>query len=124
MTRSRLTVSRALVEPTHMRVAGGEEAVSPRLARVVVYRKAQHWQCLIEAPTAEMRNADIRRQTSNPRSGIEAPRGFEVLDRNVGLTRPDPERAADAPSACRTRIQRKCTINERHHGSDVFAEIG
>jgi hypothetical protein len=62
-----------LVEPTHMRVAGGEEAISPGLARVVVYRQAQQWQCLIETPTAEMGDADARRQTSNPRSGIEAP---------------------------------------------------
>ena len=58
-----------LVEPTHMRVARGEETISPRLARVVVYRQAQHRQRLIETPTAEMRNADIRRQNPQPALG-------------------------------------------------------
>ena len=47
-----------------------------------------------------------------------------MLDRNVGLTRPDPERATDAPSARKTRIQRECTIDERRHAPDVFAQIG
>jgi hypothetical protein len=90
----------------------------------VLDREEQLRQGLLEAPTAEMRNAHVERQAANPGPRIEARRGFEMLDCDLGLTRPHPEGAADAPGAREIRVQRQCTIDERCHSPDVFAEIG
>ena len=45
-------------------------------------------------------------------------------DRDVGLARLHPQDAADVPAAREIRIQRKGTIDQRHHRIDVLAETG
>src|ERR1700730_13312460 len=47
-----------------------------------------------------------------------------MRDRGVGKARPKPEYSADVPAARKIRIQRQRTINQRHHATDVLAEIG
>src|SRR5271156_5616858 len=45
-------------------------------------------------------------------------------NRYVGLARPIPEEATDVPATCEIRVQYEGTINQRHHGADILAEIG
>ena len=47
-----------------------------------------------------------------------------MLDSDVGLARIHSEGATDVPAARGTRVERQCTIDQRHHGADVLAEIG
>jgi hypothetical protein len=47
-----------------------------------------------------------------------------MLDRNIGLTRPDPEHAAGVPSAREARVERQRSVDQCYHCVDVLAEIG
>ena len=40
------------------------------------------------------------------------------------MARKKPEKAADEPTACKIRVQRKGTVDQRNHCIDVLAEIG
>ena len=44
-----------VIEPSHMRVAGGEKAIRVREVRIVLDREEQLRHCLVEAPAEEMR---------------------------------------------------------------------
>src|SRR6516165_6402421 len=57
-------------------------------------------------------------------SRAEAQRGLEMFDRDVGLARPTSEGATDVPAAGVVRVEREGSIDQRHHGTDVLAEIG
>src|SRR6516164_3530327 len=46
-----------------------------------------------------------------------------MLDREVGLTGPDPEHAAPIPAASEARVERQRTIDQPDHGADILAEI-
>ena len=53
----------------------------------------------------------------------ETQRGLDVLDREIWLPGPQPEQAADVPTAREARVERQGTIDQRHRGTDVLAEI-
>ena len=88
-----------VVEPTHMGVAGGETAMRQREARILLDREEQLRYSLTEAPAGEMRGAYYKDRRADADAGTEAQRGFGMLDRDVGLARPQPECAADKPAA-------------------------
>ena len=46
-----------------------------------------------------------------------------MLDREIGLTGPDPENAAHKPAAGEARVERQRTVDQPDHGADVLAEI-
>jgi hypothetical protein len=46
-----------------------------------------------------------------------------MLDREIGLTGPEPEKAAHKPAAGEARVERECAVGQPHHGTDVLAEI-
>jgi hypothetical protein len=46
-----------------------------------------------------------------------------MLDREVGLTGPDPENAAPIPAASEARVERQRTVDQPDHGADILAEI-
>jgi hypothetical protein len=46
-----------------------------------------------------------------------------MLDREIGLTGPDPEKAAQIPAACEAQVERERTVHQPDHGTDVLAEI-
>ena len=77
-----------VVEPAHMRVAGGEIAIRLRVAWILLDREEQLRHCLIEAPAEEMRGAYYEERRADAGAGTEAQRGFDMLDRDVGLARP------------------------------------
>src|SRR5271169_3057197 len=92
-----------VVEPTHMGVAGGERAIRAWEAGILLDREEQLRHGLLEAPTAEMRRAYCLERIADMGAGTEPQRGFEMLDRDVGLARPHLEHAADVPAAREVR---------------------
>src|SRR6516165_10616 len=46
-----------------------------------------------------------------------------MLDRQIGLTCPQPEPTANVPAQFEARVQGQRTVDQRHHRVDVFAEI-
>src|SRR6516164_5587484 len=47
-----------------------------------------------------------------------------MFEREIGLTGPDPEKAAQIPAAGEARVDHKRTVDQPDHGTDVLAEIG
>ena len=76
------------VEPTHMRVAGGEIAIRHRVARVFLDRELQLRHRLVEAPGVEMRGADNKERRADAGARTEAQRGFDMLDRKCRVCPP------------------------------------
>ena len=71
-----------------------------------------------------MRGAYCKERHADAGAGTEAQRGIEMLDRDVGLARPNPEHAADVPAARKIRVEHERAVHQRYHGADIFAEIG
>jgi hypothetical protein len=71
-----------------------------------------------------MRSADHKQRHTSAAPGVEARRGFNVLDRDIGLARPDPEQAAGVPPAREARVVRQRLVDQCNHRVYVFAEIG
>ena len=46
-----------------------------------------------------------------------------MLDREIVLTGPDPENAAQIPAAGEARVERQRTVDQPDHGADILAEI-
>jgi len=46
-----------------------------------------------------------------------------MLDRCIVLTSIRPEKTADVPAACETRVQRERPIDQSEHHSDILPEI-
>ena len=77
-----------VVEPAHMRVAGGENTVRVGVARIILNREEQLRHGLIEAPAEKMGGAYPDEHRADAGARTEAQRCFAMLDRDVGLTRP------------------------------------
>src|SRR5215831_2025734 len=107
-----------------MGIAGGENAMRVREARILLDCEEQLRHGLIEAPAQEMGLAYYIERRADAGAGTEAQRGLDMLDRNVGLARPSPEDAADKPASSVVRVERQGAVNQCHHGADVLAEIG
>ena len=77
-----------IVEPAHLRVAGGKSAIRLRVGQILLDREKQLRNGLIEAPTEEMCGAYPDEHWADAGARAEAQRCFAMLDRDVGLTRP------------------------------------
>jgi hypothetical protein len=80
-----------IVEPAHLGVAGGEEAILVCEARILLDREEELRHRLIEAPAEEMRIAYYRERVADSGTRAEAQRSLGTLDRDVGLACPIPE---------------------------------
>src|SRR6516165_1126801 len=67
--------------------------------------------------------AYCRERRANAGAGTEAQRGFKMLDRDVGLVRPNPENAADVPATREARVEREGAVNQPYQGADVLGEM-
>ena len=76
-----------VIKPSHMRVAGGENAIRPWIALILLNREDQVWQCLLEAPSEEMGDAYYSGLRADAGARTEPSRSFEMLDSDVGLAR-------------------------------------
>src|SRR5689334_11484943 len=109
-----------IVEPTHMRVAGGEKAVWLRAAWILLDREEQLRHGLIEASAVQMCRAYCGHRRTDPGTGTETQRGFDMGNRDVGLARPTPEETTDVPATREIRVECQGTVNQRDHGADVL----
>ena len=71
-----------------------------------------------------MRGAYCRERSADADAGAEPQRGFGVLDREVGLARPEPAHRALGPAAREARVERYGMIDQSRHGTDVLAKLG
>src|SRR5262245_51514445 len=46
-----------------------------------------------------------------------------MLDREIGLAGPDPEKATHIPAAGEGRVERQCSVDQPDHRLDILAEI-
>ena len=74
-----------------MGVARGEIAVCKGMARVFLDRAEQFRHRLVEPPVDEICRANPHERRAHARARAEAQRGLDMLDRNIGLTGPNPE---------------------------------
>src|SRR5215469_9236437 len=54
---------------------------------------------------------------------VEAHRGFEMADPDIGLSCPQSEPATPLPSEGETRVEFEGTVDQRDCGGEVFAEV-
>src|SRR5215469_6464616 len=101
-------------EPTHVRVTRGENAIRLRERWIFLDREAQFRHGLVEAPAAETSEAHHEEGGADTRARTEPQRDFAMLDRDVGLTRLQPEHTADVPSTRVIRVELQGTIDYRH----------
>jgi hypothetical protein len=87
-----------IIEPAHMRIAGGENAIWVWSARIVLDREKQFRHCLIKSPSYEMCITHYTEQRADPGAWAQAEGHFLMLDCNVGLARPNSNVAADVPA--------------------------
>src|SRR5277367_5826452 len=95
--------------------AGGESAIRLGVAWIILDCEEQLRHCLIETPADKMCDAYCSERRAAPGAGAEAQRGIDMLDRGVGLARPQPEEATDVPAARVVRVQRQGTVNQCRH---------
>ena len=46
-----------------------------------------------------------------------------MLDRDIELARPNPKSGTDVPAARKARVERKRAIYQRHHRTEILADI-
>jgi hypothetical protein len=112
-----------VVEPAHMRVAGGEIAIRHRVARMFLDREEQLWHRLIEAPSVERRGAYNKERRADAGAGLRrsapstcsiAMSGWPAYSLRVPLM----------PPAREARVERQCAVEQCNHRADIFAQIG
>ena len=113
-----------LVEQSHMGVASRKTAVGVRESRRGLDRNPQPWDCLCETPTEEQSGTDQVRLPCRPCARAEAQGHLSMLDREIRLAGPQPEKTADVPAARVARIEGESAIDQRDHRIEVFAENG
>ena len=112
-----------VVEQSHVGIAGGEGAIWRRVVRVFLNCKEQLRHCFLEAQANEMRGAQQTEGHANAGTRTETKRGLHVLYCQIRLPGPEPESAADVPAAREAGVERQSTVDQRHHGTEILAEI-
>jgi len=107
-----------------MRVTGGENVIGYRKARIVLDREEQFWHSLVEALTEEVCAAQYKKRRADPGARTEPQRHIDMIDRDIRLTRPKPEKTADTPAASLVWVECQCAIDQPYRGADVVAERG
>src|SRR5690242_21806626 len=96
-----------------MRIAGGKGVICRWMARIFLNFVEQKRHSFFKAPAEEMRNTYHLDGSTNARTRTQAQRGFEMLDRDVGLPGPYPDRTTDVPAACVARVERQRAVDQR-----------
>src|SRR6266404_5727694 len=107
-----------------MSIASSKITVRVRESRHRLDCNPQPWDRLLEISAEELSGTDQERLLSHPRARAEAQGHFSMLDREIRLAGPQPEKTADVPAAREARIEGEGAINQRDHGINVFAENG
>src|SRR5271156_4332280 len=87
------------VQPTHMRVTGGENAIRDRKARIVLNREEEFRHSLVEPTAEEVCAAQYEQRRASSGARTEPQRHIGMIDRNIRRARPESEKATDSPAA-------------------------
>src|SRR6516164_3310308 len=109
------------VKSSHMSVAGCKKAICRRPARSFLQGKKQHCFGLLKSLGEKMPNAYSEVSPSSCRAfaWAEAHGSLEVLDRQIGLPRPQSDPAAPLPSLSEARVKFQRTIDQRCGRCDI-----
>src|SRR5262249_42295988 len=86
------------VNPSHMSTTSGEPAIRPRPRWGVLHCDEQFCPCFIEASSKEMCDTDRPIVIAPAVARVEPQRCLDLLDRQIGLSRPDAENPSQKPS--------------------------
>src|SRR5215469_13674526 len=87
-----------LVEQTHKGIACRKITVGVWEGRLILDRNPQFWDCLFETSAEEQRGTD-QECGHFRRARAEAQGDLTMLDRQIRLAGPQPEKTADVPAA-------------------------
>src|SRR3984893_3226649 len=105
-----------------MSIASSKITVGVGENRHALDRNPQLWDCLLETTAEEQSGTDQVRLVSGPRRPAEARGHLSMLDREIRLAGPQPEKTADVPAAREARIEGEGAIDQCNHRIEVFAE--
>jgi hypothetical protein len=91
--------SARLVEQAHMGIASRKITVGVWEKRHGLDRNPQPWDCLLEMSAEEQSGTDQERLLSRPHPRAEAQGQLSMLDREIRVAGPQPEKTADVPAA-------------------------
>src|ERR1700733_4331410 len=112
-----------LVQPSHPGVAGGEEPAGERIGRQLTKRILQKPSRFIETLFEEVAHSKACEMKRAPRHAwIEPHRGFEMVDRAIGLAGNWAQPAAPQPGESVAWIARERAIDQPFQGVDGFPQ--
>ena len=98
-------------QPSHMRVTRRESAITLGQAGKFVRRQGKQLRGLIETPTEEVSQADVKPRGSKISAWVEPQRHCQLLDRGIVLAGLNSEHTADIPTAGVARVERNATVD-------------
>ena len=107
-----------------MGIARGENTVRVRIARIFLNGQEQLRRRFVKLAFEEMGFADQAQGRTHSLEWAQPQRGLGMLDREIVLTGPEPENATQKPAAGEARGEHEGPVDQRHHGTDILAEIG
>src|SRR5215470_5895930 len=102
-----------------MRIAGSEIAVDSRMSRKRFQSVEKGDDRLVKSALKELRLADTHQMRAISFAGAWAKCGLEVLDCDIEIPCPQPEPAAHAPTASKTRVEYERSVGQRNCRIDV-----
>src|SRR5271155_5990350 len=101
-----------------------EHGMSVDIARIFLNGLEQLRRRFGKLAFEEMGFADQAQGRALSLAWAQSQRHLCMLDREIGLTGPQPENTAQKPAAGEARGEREGTVDQCHRGTDLFAEIG
>src|ERR1700730_6233366 len=101
-----------LLEQPHMSIASRKITVGVGENRHALDRNPQLWDCLLETTAEEQSGTDQVRLGSGPCGGTDARGNLSMLDREILLAGPQPEKTADVPAAREAGIEGEGAIDQ------------
>src|SRR5215469_8592094 len=90
---------------------------------MLLERSKKHRSGIFEAPREKVAHTDGHKVSSPVIPWTKAQGGFEMLDRDIGSPRPQPQPTASVPSDGEARVKGKRTINQFNGGIDILTKI-
>src|SRR6202035_4338801 len=78
---------------------------------------------LVKLAFEEISLADQAQRRTRPLARAQPERSIGMLDGAIVLTGPEPQNATQKPAAGEARGQCEGTVDQRHHRTDILAEI-
>ena len=107
-------------EPTSMGIACGEKSVCDGSAEIFFHREKQGRRSFVKPTFEKMGLTDPSLRRTRAFTRAQTQRGFDMRDRKIGFTRPQPDDAAGIPTAGVAWVEREGTVDQRHWHTDIL----